>query len=171
MTPDERERRGNPAWFATRFALTGLFIGGVLGIGGAALVSASGIGTVKLPPITASATPEPTKAPKPKPSPKPTSPEEAPKPTIEASGTRVSPGERFYLSGAFPDSDAGQNLQVQVRDVGGDKEWDDFPIQTTTRDGGEFRTELYTSRTGGREFRVKNTVTGLSTPLVEVEIG
>ncbi|MRJ77948.1 hypothetical protein GEV29_15510 [Aeromicrobium sp. SMF47] len=171
MTPDERERRGNPAWFATRFALTGLVIGSVLGLGGAALVSASGIGGVDLPPIAAPTTPEPTKAAKPKPAPKPKSPEEAPKPSIEASSTQVSPGERFFLTGEFPDSDAGQTLQVEVRDVGEDQDWDDFPIQTKTRDGGEFKAELYTSRTGGREFRIKNVVTGLSTPTVEVEIG
>jgi hypothetical protein len=56
-----------------------------------------------------------------------------------------------------------------VREGGGS--WDDFPIQTQTRDGGIYRTELYTSRTGEREFRVKNTVTGKSSPTVKVDIG
>jgi hypothetical protein len=39
------------------------------------------------------------------------------------------------------------------------------------RDGGIFRTELYTSRTGVREFRVTNKASGVSTPSIKVEIG
>lgn len=172
VAPDEApERRGNTAWFATRFALAGLVVGAVLGLGGAALVSASGIGSVDLPPIAAPTTPEPTATSTPTPDPTPTTETGEPPPTIDASSTSVSPGERFILSGAFPTSDEGEKLQIEVRDVGEGQEWDDFPIETTTRDGGTFKTELYTSRTGEREFRIKNTATGKTTPSVKVAIG
>lgn len=162
--------RGRVRNFAITFTFLGLILGGVLGLGGAALVSATGISKVDLPPITPPATPTPV-APteEAKPAPDPTAAPEEAKPTINTSSESVSPGERFYLSGAFPDSPEGQDIQVEVRDPGGS--WDDFPIQIKTRDGGIFRTELYTSRTGPREFRVTNKATGVSTPKVAVEIG
>ena len=92
-------------------------------------------------------------------------------PQITTSSERVSPGERFLLSGAFPGSSDGQDLQVEVKDGGSGAGWDDFPIQTKVRDGGIFRTELYTSRTGERQFRVTNKATGESTPSITVTIG
>jgi hypothetical protein len=162
-------RRRRVTSFAATFVFLGLVIGGVLGLGGAALVSATGISEVDLPPIVAPTTPAPVAETEAEPAPEPSTPAEEVKPTINTSKERVSPGERFYLSGAFPESAVGENLQVEVREGGGS--WDDFPIQTQTRDGGIYRTELYTSRTGEREFRVKNTVTGKSSPTVKVDIG
>lgn len=166
--PEARKRRVGS--FAATFIFFGLVIGGVLGLGGAALVSATGIADVNLPPIGATATPTPTPEPVEETTPPPASPTEDPKPTITTSSERVSPGERFLLSGAFPGSTDGQDLQVEVRD-GSSGSWDVFPIQTKVRDGGIFRTELYTSRTGVREFRVTNKASGASTPSIKVEIG
>ncbi|MET1037077.1 MAG: hypothetical protein ABW075_02310 [Aeromicrobium sp.] len=162
-------RRFRVTSFGATFVFLGLVIGGVLGLGGAALVSATGISEVDLPPIVAPTTPVPVAETEEEPAPEPSTPEEELKPTINTSKEQVSPGERFYLSGAFPQSPVGENLQVEVRENGGS--WDDFPIQTTTRDGGIYRTELYTSRTGEREFRIKNLVTGESSPTIKVEIG
>lgn len=166
--PAVRKRRLGS--FAATFIFFGLIIGGVLGLGGAALVSASGIADVDLPPIGAKPTPTPTPEAVEETTPAPASPTEDPKPTITTSSERVSPGERFLLSGAFPGSTDGQDLQVEVKD-GGSGSWDVFPIQTKVRDGGIFRTELYTSRTGVREFRVINKASGEKTPSIKVEIG
>lgn len=166
---DKAQHRTRLGTFAVTFAFLGIVIGGVLGLGGAALVSATGISKVNLPPITPPETPAPVATTEAEPEPEATTAPDEVKPTINTSSEEVSPGERFYLSGAFPDSPEGQDIQVEVRDPGGS--WDDFPIQTKTRDGGIFRTELYTSRTGKREFRVTNKATGVSTPKVSVEIG
>jgi acyl carrier protein len=166
--PAVRKRR--VGGFVATFVFFGLLIGGVLGLGGAALVSATGISDVNLPPIGATPTPTPTPDAVEETTPPPASPTEDPKPTITTSSERVSPGERFLLSGAFPGSTDGQDLQVEVKD-GPSASWDVFPIQTKVRDGGIFRTELYTSRTGVREFRVTNKATGESTPSIKVEIG
>lgn len=166
---DAAHHRGRVRNFAITFIFLGLLIGGAFGLGGAALVSATGISKVDLPPITPSSTPTPVVETEDKPAPEPTAAPDVVKPTINTSSEQVSPGERFFLSGAFPDSPEGQDIQVEVRDPGAS--WDDFPIQTKTRDGGIFRTELYTSRTGAREFRVTNKATGVSTPKVRVEIG
>jgi acyl carrier protein len=169
--PAPRVRKRRTGSFIATFVFFGLVIGGVLGLGGAALVSASGIADVDLPPIGGTPTPTPTPEPVEETTPAPASPTEEPKPTITTSSEQVSPGERFLLSGAFPGSSDGENLQVEVKDEGSGAGWDDFPIQTTVRDGGIFRTELYTSRTGERQFRVTNTVTGVSTPSITVTIG
>ncbi|MET0449033.1 MAG: acyl carrier protein [Aeromicrobium sp.] len=163
-------KRRRVSGFVATFIFLGLVIGGVLGLGGAALVSATGISKVDLPPIVAPTTPEPVVETEDEPAPAATTPTDQLEPTINTSAEKVSPGQRFYLSGAFPTSPVGQNLQVEVKDGGGGA-WDDFPIQTNTRDGGIFRTELYTSRTGVRQFRVTNTVTNKSTPAIKVEIG
>ncbi len=163
-------RRGRAGTFAVTFAFFGLVIGGVLGLGGAALVSATGIGDVDLAPIAAPTTPAPTVEPTEEPAPEQTTVPDDPTPTINTSSERVSPGERFLISGAFPASPEGQDLQVEVKDGAG-APWDDFPIQTKTRDGGIYRTELYTSRTGTRQFRITNQVTGVSTEPITVEIG
>ena len=174
MSPDAPlRRRGATSGFFARFALAGVVIGAVLGFGGAALVSAAGIGDADLPPLSAATTPTPSATPTPTPTTATTSTPGVPPPTIEVSSSNVSPGERFVLSGTFPTSDEGEQLQVEVRDVDDDasSDWDEFPIKTTTRDGGEFKTELYTSRTGEREFRVTNKDTGKSTPAVKVAIG
>lgn len=163
-------RRGRLGTFAVTFVFLGLVIGGVLGLGGAALVSATGISKVDLPPLVAPTTPAPVAETEAEPAPTPTTSADQVEPTINVSKEDVSPGERFFISGAFPGSPVGENLQVEVKDGDGGP-WDDFPIQTKTRDGGIFRTELYTSRTGERVFRVTNTVTGKSTPSIKVDIG
>lgn len=168
--PRPAVRRTRLGGFAATFVFFGLVIGGVLGLGGAALVSATGLANVDLPPIGGSPTPTPTPQDTEEPAPEQTSPPNDPTPTITTSSERVSPGERFLLSGAFPTSPVGEDLQVEVKDGPG-ASWDEFPIQTKTRDGGVFRTELYTSRTGEREFRVTNTATGASTPSITVTIG
>ncbi|KQX75349.1 MULTISPECIES: acyl carrier protein [Aeromicrobium] len=164
--------RARKTSYVATFVFFGLVIGGVLGLGGAALVSATGISKVDLPPIggtptPAATTPEPAE----ETTPTPASPTADPKPTINTSSEQVSPGERFLLSGAFPGSSDGEDLQVEVKDGGSGAAWDDFPIQTQVRDGGIFRTELYTSRTGERQFRVTNKATGESTPSITVTIG
>lgn len=164
--------RGRMSGYIVTFVFFGLVIGGVLGLGGAAFVSATGIGDVNLPPIGATPTPTAT-TPEPaeETTPAPASPTADPKPTITTSSEQVSPGERFLLSGAFPGSADGEDLQVEVKDGGSGAGWDDFPIQTKVRDGGIYRTELYTSRTGERQFRVTNKATGTSTPSITVTIG
>lgn len=171
---DEHQRRRRLAermvfWFV----LVGAGLGAILGFGGSALVEAAGIKAADLPPIS-----NPTTAPSttptattPTPEPTQTTPPESndPAPTIKASKPQVSPGERFVIEGRFPAAGEGAELQVQVKDEGSD--WDDFPIETTTRGGGKFKTELYTSRTGERQFRLLNKETDKATPAVTVEIG
>lgn len=171
VTEEKRvERRRRIRRFALAFVVAGAAIGAIFGLGGAALVSASGLGGVDLPPLTMPSTAPPTT---PAPSaPTATSPTEAPvepKPTIYVSSSRVSPGERFTLTGAFPALGEGVTLQVQVKDKGSD--WDEFPIDTKTRDGGKFKTQLYTSRTGERKFRLLDKSSKKTTPAVTVEIG
>lgn len=154
----------------TWMAIIGVLVGGVIGFGTSAVVSASGISDVSLPPINATtATPTPTAStPTPTPKPSPTNAAD-PEPTLEAAKSQVSPGERFVLSGVFPAVGEGADLQVQVREPGTD--WDDFPITTQTREDGQFKTELYTSRTGEREFRLLDEESGDTTPTVKVQIG
>jgi acyl carrier protein len=154
------------------FVLVGAGLGAVLGFGGSALIGATGLDSVDLAPISnpttpPSSTPTPTATPEPT----PTTPArtDEPEPTIEASKPQVAPGERFVIEGIFPAAGEGAELQVQVKDEGSD--WDDFPIETTTRSGGRFKTELYTSRTGDRQFRLLNKETDKATPAVTVQIG
>jgi len=154
------------------FALVGAAVGAILGFGGSALVDATGLGSVNLAPIN-NPTTAPTTAPATTPTPTPTQTTEPdanePKPTIKVSKPQVAPGERFVIEGRFPELGEGAELQVQVKDDGSD--WDDFPIETTTKSGGRFKTELYTSRTGDRQFRLLNKKTDKSTPAVTVQIG
>lgn len=153
-------------------AVVGVLVGGFFGFGISAVVSAAGIDDVTLPPLpTASPSPvETEEEPTPAPEPEATPTEETPKkPTLVAEQTQVAPGQRFVLSGAFPEVGQGARLQVQVREEGTD--WDEFPITTTTRDGGEFKAELFTSRPGEREFRMLDEESGDTTPTVKVTIG
>ncbi|MCW2768724.1 MAG: hypothetical protein JWR27_157 [Aeromicrobium sp.] len=166
---DHHERRRRATGFFVWFAIVGGVIGVVLGVAGAALVSVSGISAADLPPVSATPTPTPTETTTKAPTAKPAPTAGEPEPSITASSTQISPGQKFTLEGAFPGSETGEKLQVEVKDEGA--AWDEFPIQPVTRDGGTFKTELYTSRTGAREFRVTNTETGKSTPAVKVEIG
>ena len=154
------------------FVVIGAALGAVLGFGGSALIEASGIGAVDLPAIsnpTTAPTTEPTTTATPEPTETTPAQSNEPKPTIKASSPQVSPGERFVLEGRFPAVGEGAELQVQVKDEGSD--WDDFPIETTTRGGGKFKTELYTSRTGERQFRLLDKKSDEATPAVTVEIG
>ena len=154
------------------FVVVGVFVGAALGFGGSALVKATGIGSVDLPPIsnpTTAPSATPSTTPEPEPTETTTTESDVPEPTIEASKPQVAPGERFVIEGTFPAAGSGAELQVQVKDEGSD--WDDFPIETTTRRGGTFKTELYTSRTGERQFRLLNKETDEATPAVTVEIG
>lgn len=154
------------------FIVTGVLLGAALGFGGSALVKATGIGSVDLPPIsnpTTAPTATPSTTPEPEPTETATTKSNVPEPTIEVSKPQVAPGERFVIEGTFPAAGQGAELQVQVKDEGSD--WDDFPIETTTRRGGTFKTELYTSRTGERQFRLLNKETDKATPPVTVEIG
>lgn len=170
MSPEQvHRRRLRASGFVAKFAFIGIVIGAVFAFGGAALVSATGMNSVDLPPISAPTATPTTPSPSPTPTPEKTSDAQIPVPSIEASDNQVAPGERFILSGTFPTSSPGEKLQVEVKESGSD--WDDFPIETTTRDGGTFKTELYTSRTGQREFRVTNKTTNKSTPTVKVTIG
>ena len=160
--------------FVTAFLVVGVLVGGLVGFGLSAVVSATGIDDVSLPPLpTASPSPtpedtEPTEEPAPEPTATPTE-DEPEEPSLTAEQTQVAPGQRFVLSGAFPAVGSGTELQVQVREDGTD--WDDFPITTTTRDEGAFKTELFTSRPGEREFRLIDTESGDTTPTVTVTIG
>jgi hypothetical protein len=153
------------------FALLGAGLGAVVGFGASTLVDATGLGSVDLAPISGPTTPTATTTPTPTPEPTETttSKPDEPEPTINASKPQVAPGERFVIEGAFPAVGEGAALQVQVKDPGSD--WDDFPIETTTQGGGKFRTELYTSRTGEREFRLLDKKTNDATPAVTVQIG
>lgn len=158
--------------FVVAMAVVGVLLGGFFGFGISAVVSAAGIDDVSLPPLpTASPSPVETEeeaAPAPEPTPTPTK-DEPEEPTLVAEQTQVSPGQRFVLSGTFPEAGQGARLQVQVREEGTD--WDEFPISTTTRDGGEFKAELFTSRPGEREFRMLDEESGDTTPTVKVTIG
>jgi len=163
--------RTSAAWrLATWMVVAGAAIGLALGFGSAAIVSATGLGNVDLPPLAApTATPTPTSTPKPTPSPTPTAEDAIPPPTLAAESDRVSPGQRFRLSGAFPELGDGAVLQVQVKDPGA--EWDDFPITTTTRANGSYETVIYTSRTGKREFRMLHKESDTASPVITVQIG
>jgi acyl carrier protein len=171
-TEEEEERRGLAFRMTFWFVLIGVLLGGALGLGGSALLNATGISAVDLPPIsspTTQTTTEATTTPTPEPTETTTGDPAEPEPTIEVAKAQVAPGERFVIEGTFPAAGEGTALQVQVKDEGSD--WDDFPIETTTRAGGKFKTELYTSRTGERQFRLVNKKTDDATPAVTVEIG
>lgn len=163
--------RADALWrLALWFVVAGLAIGGLFGFAGATIVRATGLGGVELPPIsspTPSATPSAT--PTPTPTPTPTGTTEVERPTFVVESDRVAPGQRFSISGRFPELDEGAVLQVQVRDPGGP--WDDFPVSVQTRDGGRFETQIYTSRTGEREFRVIHEDSDTASPSATVTIG
>lgn len=170
LSDAEVELRKRNAWrFAGWFAVIGIGLGAVLGLGGTALFKATGIDDVTMPaPPTPSATvttTPPTTAP---PTTEP-SEEQEPEPTLTSTNTSVSPGEKIRLTGAFPELGGGADLQVQVKDEGGP--WDDFPVTTKTAEGGEFTTVIYTTRTGERQFRMFHEETNKATPSVTISIG
>lgn len=172
LSDDEVQRRKQTAWkFAWAFVGVGLVLGLVFGLGGAALVDASGLKGVTVPDgptpsATATATPTPT----PSPTPTETSSSAEPEPSIVAASTSIAPGEKLRLTGAFPALGKGASLQVQVKDKG--SAWDDFPVTTKTKDdSGKFVTVIFTTRTGERQFRLLNKSTDKATPAVTVTIG
>lgn len=171
LAPTEVTRRkGIAKRLAWAFAGVGLALGLVLGLGGTALIDASGMKNVA-PPATATPTPTATKSPTPTPSPAPTataSAEFAP-PSLSAAKTAISPGEKLRLTGAFPELGKGATIQVQVKDAGSG--WDDFPVATRTRADGEFTTVIFTTRTGERQFRLLAKATNTATPAVTITIG
>lgn len=157
---------------ATLFIVIGALIGVGLGLSGAAIVAATGIGGVELPPIAAPSTeptPTATASADPEPTEEPEEEEEDSEPTFEVSSDQVSPGERFELTGEFPELGDGEVLQVQVREDGGD--WEDFPVTAITSGGGNYATNVYTSRTGEREFRMLHRASDTSTEPQTVTIG
>ncbi|MGI9085458.1 MAG: acyl carrier protein [Aeromicrobium sp.] len=168
---DPEERRSALRRLALWFAAAGATVGIVLGFGGAALVGATGLSESTLPPLTLPTTPAPTTAsPTPAPTPTPTDEETAdPDPTLTIGNTQVSPGERFTLEGRFPGLDNGETIQVEVKDPG--EKWDEFPVTARTRGDGEYRTQIYTSRTGERKFRMTHLASNTTTPAVSVRIG
>ncbi len=152
--------------------ILGAIVGVALGFALAAGLKSAGLGESDLPPIAA-----PTTAVTTEPSPEPTTatatpePDEpaVPEPTLTASSDTVPPGQRFSLTGALPAAGPGVELRVQVKDPAG--AWDDFPVTLTTGENGSFTAEVYTSRTGKREWRLVQSGTDLATPSVAVTIG
>ena len=171
LSDDELAEKKRHAWrLVGVMAGAGLAIGLVLGIGGAALISASGIKNIEPPPAastTASVEPSsPTPSSTPTAAPTTAEPGE---PELEADAVAVSPGERIVLSGMFPELGKGALLQVQIKDP--DTGWDDFPVTTRTGDGGEFRTIVRTTRQGERMFRMFYQESDKTTPSVTVTVG
>lgn len=168
---DPEERQSAMRQLALWFVAAGAAVGIVLGFGGAALVGATGLSESTLPPLTLPTTPAPTTAsPTPTSTPTPTDEETPdPDPTLSIPTTQVSPGQRFTLEGRFPGLDNGETLQVQVKDAG--ERWDEFPVTAQTRGDGAYRTQIYTSRTGEREFRMAHLGSDATTPAVSVRIG
>ena len=168
---DPEERRSAFKRLAYWFAGVGAAVGIVVGLTSAVLIGATGISSTELPSLTVPTTPAPT-TPTPTPTTTPTpSAEETPDPdpTLTIPNTDVSPGERFTIEGAFPALGGGEELQVQVKDPG--EKWDEFPVTVETRGGGKYRTEIYTSRTGERDFRLAHEDSDTKTPAVSVRIG
>lgn len=168
---DPEDQRSAMKRLAYWFAAIGAAVGIVLGLSFAGLIGATGINSSTLPPLTLPTTPAPTTpTPTPTPTPSPDAEETPdPDPTLTIPQTQVGPGERFTLEGAFPALGGGEKLQVQVKDPG--EGWDEFPVTATTRGGGKYRTQIYTSRTGKRDFRMAHEASNTNTPAVSVTIG
>lgn len=170
--PGASQRASAMSKLAGVFVVLGALVGVLLGLGGAALVAATGIGGVDLPPISAPAETTPTPTPTATtPSPEPTEEpeEEVEEPTFEVSSDQVAPGERFELTGRFPGVAPGEVLQVQARE--GDADWEDFPVTAVTGADGTYRTNVFTSRTGPRDFRMLHRATDTATEPQTVTIG
>lgn len=171
LTEDELEEKKRHAWrLVGGMAGAGLAIGLVLGIGGAALIDATGIKNIEPPPAASSSTTEPTASPTPSPTPTvaPTTAEPA-ESELRADEAAVSPGQQIVLSGTMAELGEGALLQVQIKDP--DTDWDDFPVTTRTGKNGEFRTIVRTTRQGDRQFRMLHQESGDKTPAVTVTVG
>lgn len=158
------------AWFA----VIGVGLGLLIGVGGSALFRASGLGDLDPVPI-----PEPTETatettgPAPAPSPTPTEEdeeeeEEDEESTLEASPANAAAGSRITLTGAVPEASPGAQLQVQRQEAGG--EWQDFPVTVTLNDDGSFSTWIQTSRQGTQEFRLQVIGSDIATPTVQITV-
>lgn len=165
---DEHKKRA-AGRLATWMIIVGAALGVLVGLGSAAVIGATGLGAADLPPLSVTTTAAPTTTTPTTAAPEESSETPSEEPTFTVSSTKVSPGERFRLEGAFPALGKGATLQVQVKDPGGD--WDDFPVDTQTKGGGKYATEIYTSRTGKREFRMFHDESGKASPSIAVEIG
>lgn len=171
-TPPPPAHRPDAPRAARRLAFwmvaVGAAIGLGIGLGGSALVTAAGLHETSLPPLT-QPTAEPTPTATPTETAEPEDDDAEPQPTLTVEKNQVPPGERFSLSGEFPGLGSGAELQVQVKDPGTD--WDDFPVTASTTGDGSYRTVIYTSRTGDREFRMLHAASGKTSPAVKVRIG
>lgn len=159
---------------ALTMIVIGSLVGVALGFGTSTLLASAGLGDTALPPISSSPTADDEDDPETSATPTPTETAEpsataTPEPSLAASSTTVAPGTRFTLTGAIPSLGPGAQLQVQVKDAG--SEWDDFPVTLTTGAEGGFSAEVYTTRTGTREWRLVNVDSGEATPSVAVTIG
>lgn len=151
-------------WLAIIGAAIGI-LGGIITLG---VFSATGLTSANLPPLPNHqdfSTPTPIA--QPSPTPTPTSLE--PQPTLSSAKAQVAPGERFDLTGSIPGAKDGAVLQVQAQDGAGP--WTDFPVTATAGADGSFRTEIYTTRTGTRSFRVIDKSTKKTTPVLKMRIG
>ena len=166
---DGRALKSGAISTAMSMTVIGAVIGGVLGFGVMTAMSATGLDEAALPPLSASPTPEPTKSSTPPPTTEAPQDDAVPRPVLTTPKDRVAPGERFTLAGTFPGAGEGAQLQVQVKD--GDTPWDDFPVTAPVRAGDTFETQVYTSRTGTRQFRMLLIGTDRATPEVTVTIG
>lgn len=166
LAPDAKKR----VWRTVLWmAVVGVLLGGFFGFFSSGAVSALGLGSVDLPPLPSSAKSSATPTPTPTPTPTKTTAPATPEPTLSVDDPQVSPGQRFRLTGRFPELGADAPLVIEFRENGGP--WEAFPVDTSTRGQGEFAAELYTSRTGPREFRVRHEATDQTTPTVAVQIG
>lgn len=164
------------AWFA----VVGVCIGLLFGVGGSALFRASGLGDIEPLPM-----PTPTEeAPATNGPPATTDPDgdddddedddeddeddEDLEATLEASPASVSAGSRINLTGAVPGADAGATLQVQRQEANG--QWQDFPVTVTLNPDNTFATWIQTSRQGAQEFRLQVIGTDINTPTVRVNV-
>lgn len=167
MTSSEPPKT-SPIAASSWLAIIGAAIGIIVGIIVAGALSLSGLTSASLPELPTlkdHATPTPIARPSATPSPTST----APQPELTSRHTSVAPGQRFDLSGQLPSAKPGTELQIQVRD--GSSAWTDFPVTAEVKDDGTFYTEVYTTRTGSRVFRLIDLSTGKATPTLTIKIG
>lgn len=144
----------------------GAGIGILFGLGAATLFSATGFTDFEAPATAAASDATPSVSTY---SPPPVDEDDTDEAVLRGPGSKVSPGQHFALSGTIPSVAAGTTLQVQVKEP--NQAWADFPVTVTTREGGIFETELKTTRTGERQFRLLDKVSNSKTPPFTVTIG
>lgn len=87
--------------------------------------------------------------------------------TAEASAARAAARERVTLSGTYTGAEPGTVLQVQ-RNEGG--EWADFPVRTSTGEGGQFSVDVALGRPGPNELRLVDPETGTTSEPVTITV-